>query len=55
MFVLSTGKTIPIAGVVPIVAPLVQLLLLSLTPKLLTLINNPLCYSTDQINNQRFN
>ncbi len=33
-----------------IVAHLVHLLLISLTPKLLKLINDPLCYLTDQIN-----
>ncbi len=33
-----------------IVAHLVHLLLISLTPKQLKLINNPLCYLTEQIN-----
>lgn len=48
--VTSICKTIPAFGSCHIVAPLAHLLWISLTPKQLEAINNPLCYITDQIN-----
>ena len=45
----STCKTSPVLGGRLIVAPLVHLLLIPSTPMQLKLINNPLCYLTDQI------
>ncbi len=49
MSVASTCKPFLFRGRL-IVAHLVHLLFISLTPKQLNLINNPLCYWTDQIN-----
>lgn len=49
MSVASTCKTIIVLGVVSLLA-LYCTCIISFTPKQLKLINNPLCYLTDQIN-----